>query len=160
MAYTDINSEDRLVQQTFAEHLEGVLGWESVYAYNTETFGPDGTLGRRDRREVVLTRDLRAALVRLNPDLPAKAIDEAVGKMTRHDFSRSLLQHNQEFHDFIRNGVKVEYKDANGQTREHAGAGDRLRQWRERGWQAEQPLPCRARALDHRTARSELQPAR
>jgi hypothetical protein len=23
MAYTDINSEDRLVQQTFAEHLEG-----------------------------------------------------------------------------------------------------------------------------------------
>ena len=24
MAYTDINSEDRLVQQTFAEHLKGV----------------------------------------------------------------------------------------------------------------------------------------
>ena len=37
---TDINSEDRLVQQTFAEHLEKVLGWESVYAYNAETFGP------------------------------------------------------------------------------------------------------------------------
>ena len=30
MAYTDINSEDRLVQQTIAEHLEPVLGWESV----------------------------------------------------------------------------------------------------------------------------------
>ena len=29
---TDINSEDRLVQQTFAEHLHDVLGWESVYA--------------------------------------------------------------------------------------------------------------------------------
>ena len=25
MAYTDINSEDRLVQQTFAEHLEDVM---------------------------------------------------------------------------------------------------------------------------------------
>ena len=32
MAYTDIDSEDRLVQQTFTEHLEKVLGWESVYA--------------------------------------------------------------------------------------------------------------------------------
>ena len=32
MAYTDINSEDRLVQATFAEHLEKVLGWDSVYA--------------------------------------------------------------------------------------------------------------------------------
>jgi len=35
MAITDINSEDRLVQQTFAEHLEKVLGWESLYACNT-----------------------------------------------------------------------------------------------------------------------------
>ena len=66
---TDINSEDRLVQQTFAEHLRDVLGWESVYAYNDETFGPDGTLGRDSEREVVLVRDLRAALARLNPDL-------------------------------------------------------------------------------------------
>jgi len=30
---TDINSEDRLVQRTFAEHLEKVLGWESICAY-------------------------------------------------------------------------------------------------------------------------------
>ena len=37
---TDINSEDRLVQQTFADHLRDRLGWESVYAYNAETFGP------------------------------------------------------------------------------------------------------------------------
>ena len=48
MAYTDINSEDRLVQATFAEHLEEVLGWESVYAWNDETFGPGGTLGRAE----------------------------------------------------------------------------------------------------------------
>ena len=117
MAYTDINSEDRLVQQTFAEHLEGALGWDSVYAYKAETFGPDGTLGRKDAREVVLTRDLRAALVRLNPGLPDKAVCEAVAKMTRHDFSRSLLQHNEAFHDCIRDGVEVDYKDDKGQTR-------------------------------------------
>ena len=66
MAYTDINGEDRLVQATFADHLENELGWESVYAWNHETFGPDGTLGRKDTRDVVLVRDLRAALVRLN----------------------------------------------------------------------------------------------
>lgn len=118
MAYTDINSEDRLVQQTMAEHLETALGWESVYAWNQETFGPDGTLGRTDRREVVLTRDLRAALVRLNPDLPAAALEDAVQRMTRHEASRSRLQHNQEFHDFIRDGVPVSYKDASGKLRE------------------------------------------
>jgi type I restriction enzyme R subunit len=117
MAYTDVNSEDRLVQATFAEHLEKVLGWDSIYAWNQETFGPAGTLGRADTREVVLTRDLRAALGRLNPQLPPSALDDAVGKLTRHDFSRSLLQHNQEFHEFIRDGVPVSYRDAQGRLR-------------------------------------------
>ena len=125
MAFTDINSEDRLVQKTFAKHLQSVLGWDSVYAWNEETFGPDGTLGRADTREVVLTRDLRAALVRLNPLLPPVAIAEAVQTMTRHDFSRSLLQHNQEFYKFIRDGVPVSYKDAQGQLREMR-AGSRI----------------------------------
>ena len=32
MAVTPINSEDRLVQATFAQHLEQALGWERVYA--------------------------------------------------------------------------------------------------------------------------------
>ena len=67
---TDINSEDRLVQQTFAEYLHDALGWDSVYAWNQETFGPHGTLGRDNEREVVLVRDLRAGLARLNPDRP------------------------------------------------------------------------------------------
>ena len=46
MAFTDVNSEDRLVQATFADHLEKALGWESVYAWTQETFGPHGTLGQ------------------------------------------------------------------------------------------------------------------
>jgi type I restriction enzyme R subunit len=113
---TDINSEDRLVQKTFAEHLEKVLGWGSVYAYNNETLGPQGTLGRGSERDVVLVRDLRLALERLNPDLPALAWDQAVEKLTHIDFARSLLQHNREFDGFIRAGVPVEWRDDVGET--------------------------------------------
>jgi len=118
---TDINSEDRLVQKTFADHLHDHLGWESVYAYNTETFGPQGTLGRASEREAVLVRDLRAALARLNPGLPASAREQAVEKLTHMDFARSLLQHNREFYGFIRGGVPVEWRDGSGETR-HAHA--------------------------------------
>jgi type I restriction enzyme R subunit len=121
MAYTDIYSEDRLVQETFAEHLEKALGWDSVFAWNDEIFGSTGTLGRADTREVVLTRDLRTALERLNADLPAKAIDEAVEKLSRHDFTRSTLQHNQALYKLIRDGVPVTYRDAKGDLR-HAQA--------------------------------------
>jgi len=60
-------SEDTLVQQTTADYLEQQLGWESVYAYNNEDFGPDSLLGRTSDREVVLTRILREKLVELNP---------------------------------------------------------------------------------------------
>ena len=116
---TDINNEDRLVQATFAEHLEKVLDWETVYAWNQETFGPDGLLGRADSREVVLKRDLRAAIIRLNRQLPEKAIEEAISKLTHHDFSRALGQHNQAFHKMIRDGVPVSYRDASN-TLHHA----------------------------------------
>ncbi|KOC20374.1 deoxyribonuclease [Comamonas testosteroni] len=121
MAYTDINSEDRLVQATFAEHLEKTLNWDSVYAWNKETFGPTGTLGRTNESEAVLVRDLRSALCQLNPQLPPPAIEEAITKLTHHDFSRSLLQHNRAFHALIRDGVPVSYRNAQGQL-SHAQA--------------------------------------
>lgn len=121
MAFTGINTEDRLVQSTFAEHLENELGWENIYAWNDETFGPDGTLGRSDTRDVVLTRDLRRAIERLNPEIPAAAADEAILKLTQHDSTRSLLAHNQAFYRFIKDGVPVSFRDAAGQLR-HAQA--------------------------------------
>lgn len=115
MAYTDINSEDRLVQQTFADYLERQLGWDSVYAWNQESFGPNGTLGRNSEKDVVLTRDLRAALEGLNPDLPPKAIDDAISQLTQTDFSRPLIQHNRHFYTLIRDGVPVSFRDQRGQ---------------------------------------------
>ena len=114
MAITPVNSEDRLVQATFAEHLEQVLGWDGVYACNEETFGLNGTLGRADTKEAVLIRDLRAALERLNPDLPASAIDDALREVTAYDVSRSMVQHNRDFYRLLRSGVPVEYRDAQG----------------------------------------------
>ncbi len=117
MAVTRINSEDRLVQATCAEHLEQVLGWDSIYAWNEETFGTDGTLGRADTRQAVLTRDLRAALERLNPDLPTSAIDDAMRDLTVYDVSRSMAQHNRDFYRLLRNGVPVEYRDAQGRRK-------------------------------------------
>ena len=117
MAITTINSEDRLVQATFAEHLEQVLGWESVYAWNEETFGPDGTLGRADTKQAVLTRELRSALERLNPELPADAIQDAMRDLTLYDVSRSMVQHNRDFYRLLRGGVPLKYRDAHGRRK-------------------------------------------
>ena len=97
------------------------LGWDSVYAWNQETFGPNGTLGRTSEREAILVRDLRRAVVDLNPELPEVARDQVIEKLTRVDYSRSLVKHNREFYGFLRNGVPVDWRDPNGETK-HARA--------------------------------------
>ena len=117
MAITPINSEDRLVQATFAEHHEQALGWETIFDWNQETFGPDGTLGRTDIKEAVLTRDLRTAIRRLNPELPDEAIGKAVSQLTDYDVSRSMVQHNRDFYRLVRGGVPVNYRVQSGRQR-------------------------------------------
>ena len=71
-------TEDTLVQQTTADYLRDALGWETVFAHNEETFGPEGTLGRASDREVVLTRTLGEKLIEFNPGLPDDAYREAL----------------------------------------------------------------------------------
>ena len=114
---TDINNEDRLVQTTFADHLADHLGWDTAYAWNHETFGPNGTFGRTDTRDAVLPTHLRAALRALNPGLPQTALDDAYHLLVPADLTRSLIQHNRDLYRFIRGGVPVKYRDAAGNQR-------------------------------------------
>jgi type I restriction enzyme R subunit len=104
-----------LVQQTTAEYLEQQLGWESVYAYNNEDFGPNSLLGRNTDREVVLIRLLRQKLMELNPGLPADAYDDAVRQIKATVASQTLVATNREKHDLMRDGVQVIYRNENGE---------------------------------------------
>ena len=45
--------EDTLIQQTTIEYLEQQFGWESIYAYNKEDFGP-GSLSHLMNGEVAV----------------------------------------------------------------------------------------------------------
>jgi len=110
-AYT----EDTLVQQTAADYLHDQLGWDVVYAYNEETFGPEGTLGRKSDREVVLTRYLGEALVKLNPGLPMPAYQEAIRRITEYSVTHSTLQINMEKYELLKNGVLVDFRNENGE---------------------------------------------
>ena len=60
-------SEDQLIQKSTADFLEKKLGWKSVYAFDQETLGGNGTLGRNSYHEVLLTRNFSKALKALNP---------------------------------------------------------------------------------------------
>jgi type I restriction enzyme, R subunit len=107
-------NEDSLVQQTTAEYMQQ-LGWESVYAYNNEDFGPDSLLGRKDDREVVLTQPLRAKLVELNPGLPDEAYDDAVRQIVTTSATQSLAATNREKYTLLRDGLQVTFRNDKGE---------------------------------------------
>jgi type I restriction enzyme R subunit len=120
-AYT----EDQLVEQP-AIGLFAALNWQTISALE-ETLGPGGTLGRETKGEVVLTDRLRAALTKLNPGLPAEAIQTAIDELARDRSAMSLESANREVYRLLKDGIPVSIPD-----REHGGQRtERLRvvQW-------------------------------
>ena len=59
-------SENTLVQDSAAALMHDELGWDVIYAYNTEVLDENGTLGRKDYHEIVLKRYFKQALKKLN----------------------------------------------------------------------------------------------
>lgn len=106
--------EDKMIQEDTARVLNEELGWTSINAFN-EAEGGAALLGRTARTEVVLTRDVLAALKRINPDLPDIAYALAMEQILAHDHSKTLVAINQEKYDLLRNGVLVQYGDNTGE---------------------------------------------
>lgn len=107
-------SEDLLIQAPTAEFLERKLGWETVFAQDEGELGPDGLLGRTADHEVVLTREVMAALKRLNPGLPEDVYAKALSQVVQQDITKTLVQMNEDKYRLLRDGVPVKYRDAAG----------------------------------------------
>jgi type I restriction enzyme, R subunit len=75
-----------------------------------ERFGPGGTIGRENSAEVVLVPKLRTALKRLNPKLPAEAINQAIEAVIRDRSVMSLAKASQEIYRLLKDGVRVSYQ--------------------------------------------------
>jgi len=107
---------------------EAALAWLASSGFAV-AHGPDIAFGqpgaeRSDPtyRDVVLEWRLREALVRLNPDLPEEALDDAFRKIVRAD-GPSLIERNRVVHKMLVDCVTVEYRRADGSI---AGAQARV----------------------------------
>ena len=89
-------------------------GWRTAHGPDIAPGTPDAE--RADYGGVILPQRLRGALARLNPDLPADALDDAFRKLT-HLQGSTLEARNRAFHRMLVDGVTVEYRDAGGAVR-------------------------------------------
>ena len=98
---------------------EAALDWLARLGYAV-LHGPEIAAGehaaeRSDSgyRDVVLERRLRAALARLNPDLPPDALEDAHRKLMRLD-APSLIERNRAVHRMLVDGITVEFRRKDG----------------------------------------------
>jgi len=93
------------------------LAWLEAAGWQVKHIAPDGLFAERQGfDQVILEGRLREALGRLNPNLPAEALEDARRKLAQPQGS-DLLQQNRASHRLLVNGVTVEYRDAKGDLR-------------------------------------------
>ena len=102
-------SEDTLVEQPAIVLFES-LGWETGNLY-AEWTGSSSSEGRQTQQDVVLRGRLRAALSKLNPDLPDEAMDLAVEELARDRSKLLPVNANQEVYRLLKDGVPVSVTD-------------------------------------------------
>ena len=90
------------------------LGWSIAYGPDIAPDTPGAE--RTDYGQMVLEQRLRDALARLNPDLPAEALNDAFRKLTRPE-GPTLEARNRAFHRLLVDGATVEYHDGDGAIR-------------------------------------------
>ena len=105
---------------------DAALAWLEGLGYAVK-YGPEIAPGeisaeRQDYGQVVLEDRLRQALVSLNPQLPAEAIEDAFRKLT-HPEGPTLEARNRALHRLLVDGVTVEYRHPDGRI---AGAQARV----------------------------------
>lgn len=105
-------SEDTLVEQPAIALFES-LGWETGNLY-AEWTGSSSSEGRQTQQDVVLEGRLRAALSKLNPDLPSEAINLVVEELARDRSKLLPVNANQEVYRLLKDGVPVSVTDEHG----------------------------------------------
>ncbi len=71
---------------------------------------------RKTHEDVLFPTTLREVLSRLNPELPAEALDDAQRRLLQPE-GQTLEARNREFHLMATDGVTVEYRDGGGTIR-------------------------------------------
>ncbi len=107
-------SEDNLIEQTAIDLFHNHLGWDKAIAYNKETFGEGSTLGRLNKKEVILKPLFIKHLKELNPALPDQAYKLAFEKLSEVSITKSLGEINFEKYQLLRDGIPVDFINEQG----------------------------------------------
>lgn len=107
-----VASEDGIVEKPALALLQE-LGWQHVDLHGEQP-GPTNPTGRTSFQQAYFPAYLKAALRKMNPALPAEALNEAEVELTRDRSAMLPVAANREVLALIRNGVPVQVRRDDG----------------------------------------------
>ncbi len=108
-------SEDNLIEQTAIDLFHNNLGWDTAIAYNKETFGEGSTLGRLNKKDIILQKFFLEKLKQFNPGLPEQAYLKGYEKLIEDSITKTLSEINQEKYNILRDGIPVDFTNDKGE---------------------------------------------
>ena len=106
------------IERALVQKLQHLHGFESLECRTTDQADLNFGSGRTNKRDVILLDRVRTVAVRLNPNLPAKAIEDALEQLMDRRLALSLVVANEEVYHLLRDGIPVEFDDAQGQRQQ------------------------------------------
>jgi type I restriction enzyme, R subunit len=110
-------SEDQ-IEQALIQKLQHLHGFDVLdcLTQNAEDLN-DGS-NRANKRDVILAERVQEALVRLNPHIPATALEQALENLLNRRQSMTLIGANSEVYSLLRDGIPVEFDDVHGKLQQ------------------------------------------
>jgi type I restriction enzyme R subunit len=105
-------SEDSLIERPAIELCRS-LGYSTANCFY-EKCGEGATLGRATTAEVVLVPKLRAALQKLNRDIPTEGIEQAIDELTKDRSALHQVIANREVYRLLKDGVRITLRNVKG----------------------------------------------
>src|SRR5690554_6980760 len=96
------------------QRLQLLYGYDVLDCYTRDAADLKDGSGRSDKRDVIFRDRLKAAAVKLNPEIPEVAIDGALDQVCDRRQAMATIAANRELDGLIRDGVRVEFKDDDG----------------------------------------------
>lgn len=106
-------SEDQ-IERALVQKLQHLHGFDALDCHTEDPEDLNDGSGRANKREVILVDRVREAAVRLNPGIPPEAIEDALEKLLDRRQAMLPVAANQEIYGLLRDGVPVEFDDAQG----------------------------------------------
>jgi type I restriction enzyme R subunit len=107
-------SEDQ-IERALIQKLEQSYGFATLNCHTEDPTDLGDRSGRTSKSEVVLIDRLRDAAIRLNEKIPPSILESALERLLDRRLAMSLVAANQDVYNLLRDGVPVEFDDAQGQ---------------------------------------------